>query len=62
MKWRVSSRTSGNGGTCVEVGRIPRSNVIATRDTKDRSGPQLRFSTEEYREFLERIKKGELDL
>lgn len=46
----------------MEVGRIPRSNVIATRDTKDRSGPQLRFSTEEYRKFLERIKKGELDL
>ena len=40
--WRKSSRSSGNGGNCVEVGQANRD--VAVRDTKDRQGPVLAFT------------------
>jgi hypothetical protein len=36
--------------------------VIAVRDSKDPDGPKLFFSVSAWREFLDRIKAGELDL
>ena len=54
-RWRKSSY-SGNGGNCVEVGDAAR--VILVRDTKDRSGPVLRFSPAVWRRFADQVKAG----
>lgn len=55
LRWRKSSY-SGNGGDCVEVGDVAR--VIIVRDTKDRSGPVLRFSPAVWRRFADQVKTG----
>jgi Domain of unknown function (DUF397) len=55
LRWRKSS-FSGNGGDCVEVGDAAR--VIIVRDTKDRSGPVLRFSPAVWRRFADQVKTG----
>ncbi|MGW4407159.1 DUF397 domain-containing protein [Nonomuraea sp. NPDC004702] len=58
--WRKSSRSGGNGGNCVEVAtNIP--GIIAVRDSKDRSGPVLRFAPAEWRAFLDGVRDGEFD-
>lgn len=57
MKWFKSSYSSGTGGNCVEVARnIP--GMVAVRDSKDRHGPILRFTADEWRRLTERIKSG----
>ena len=53
--WRKPSRSSGNGGNCVEVGQANRD--VAVRDTKDRSGPVLRFAPDAWRRFAEQVKE-----
>lgn len=51
--WRTSSRSSGNGGDCVEVAdNLP--GVVAVRDSKDRTGPVLTFSPTAWRTFVTR--------
>jgi len=55
LRWRKSS-FSGNGGDCVEVGDASR--VVIVRDTKDRSGPVLRFSPAVWRRFADQVKTG----
>ncbi|GAA1275583.1 hypothetical protein GCM10009665_73380 [Kitasatospora nipponensis] len=40
--WRRSTHSGGNGN-CVEVA-VPAPATVAVRDSKDPSGPQLRFS------------------
>jgi hypothetical protein len=62
MKWQKSSRSTSNGGACVEIGRALGSKRIAARDSKDRGGPQLRFAAEKWREFLNGVKDGRFDL
>ena len=52
-RWRKSSY-SGNGGDCVEVGQAAR--AMAVRDTKDRTGPVLRFTPAAWRKFAHRVK------
>lgn len=37
--WRKSSRSSSNGGNCVEVARV--GDAVAVRDSKDPNGPKL---------------------
>ncbi|TYK49379.1 DUF397 domain-containing protein [Actinomadura decatromicini] len=37
--WRKSSRSSNNGGNCVEVARL--GDTVAIRDSKDPEGPKL---------------------
>jgi hypothetical protein len=55
LRWRKSS-FSGNGGDCLEVGGAAR--VVVVRDTKDRSGPVLRFSPAVWRRFADQVKTG----
>ncbi|WP_433245609.1 DUF397 domain-containing protein [Actinomadura nitritigenes] len=37
--WRKASRSSNNGGNCVEVARIK--DTVAIRDSRDPGGPAL---------------------
>lgn len=56
-KWHKSTR-SGASGDCVEVAdNLPE--VVAVRDSKDRSGPVLTFSRSEWLAFVEGVKAGE---
>ncbi|MFG2061273.1 DUF397 domain-containing protein [Micromonospora sp. NPDC048871] len=50
-RWRTSSRSSTNGGACVEVAdNLP--GVIGVRDSKDPTGPALTFNPAAWRAFL----------
>jgi hypothetical protein len=58
--WRTSSYSS-NGVSCVEVAsNLP--GVVAVRDTKDRQGPALVFSSDEWAAFVSDIRSGEFEL
>jgi hypothetical protein len=60
-KWRKASRSGNNGGNCVEVAsNLP--GVVAVRDSKDRSGPNLAVPDQAWSEFVQGIKQGEFDL
>ncbi|MCW3839463.1 DUF397 domain-containing protein [Micromonospora yasonensis] len=53
-RWRKSSRSSGNGGACVEVAdNLP--GVVAVRDSKDPTGPTLTFTPTAWRAFVTQI-------
>jgi hypothetical protein len=55
----VKATASNADGTCVEMRRY--NDVIEVRDTKDRSGPVLRFTTAEFAAWLDGAAKGEFD-
>ena len=57
-EWIKASR-SGQEGSCVEQRRV--AEVIEVRDTKDRSGPVLRFTPAEFAAWLDGAKRGEFD-
>lgn len=48
--WRKSSRSSDNGGACVEVACGDR--AVGVRDSKDKNGPVLVFTRREWATFL----------
>ncbi|MFG1799706.1 DUF397 domain-containing protein [Micromonospora carbonacea] len=51
-RWRTSTRSSGNGGDCVEVAdNLP--GVVLVRDSKDRAGATLTFAPAAWRGFVE---------
>ena len=50
--WRTSSTC--DGGACAEVGQGP--GTVAVRDTQDRSGPVLKFRSQEWVAFTARLK------
>lgn len=52
--WRVASYTGASGGNCVEVGGADR--AILVRDTKDRDGEMLKFSTATWQSFANSLK------
>ncbi|MBT2226962.1 DUF397 domain-containing protein [Nonomuraea sp. NEAU-A123] len=57
--WRKSSRSSGNGGQCVEVAmNLP--GVVAVRDSKDPNGPKLLFTPTDWKTFVNSLKAGDL--
>ncbi|GAA0846092.1 DUF397 domain-containing protein [Streptosporangium amethystogenes subsp. fukuiense] len=58
--WRKSSRSSDNGGQCVEVAaNLPE--VIAVRDSKDPDGPKLLLTPTGWATFIHGIKTGDFD-
>jgi len=60
-KWHKSSRSSANGGDCVEVAsNLP--GFIAVRDSKTPNGPILLFPRTGWKAFLDGVKTGEFDL
>jgi hypothetical protein len=53
-QWRKSSRSSGNGGNCVEVADNL-SGVVGVRDSKDPTGPALVFEPAAWRAFVAQV-------
>jgi len=58
-EWYKSTFSDGQG-SCVEVRASADS--VAVRDTKDRGGPSLGFTPDEWRAFIAGAKAGEFDL
>ncbi|MGJ6967467.1 DUF397 domain-containing protein [Streptosporangium sp. G11] len=58
--WRKSTRSGGNGGSCVEVASLTAGRV-GVRDSKNRSGPALIFTSTEWHAFIGGIKSGKFD-
>jgi hypothetical protein len=55
------STHSNTGGNCVEVCTgMP--DVVAIRDSKDPTGPALTFAPDQWRTFVQGIKRGEFSL
>ncbi|SEG70436.1 protein of unknown function [Thermomonospora echinospora] len=52
--WRKSSRSTNNGGDCVELASL--TGVVAVRDSKDPSGPVLAFARREWGSLLRSLK------
>lgn len=59
MKWHKSSRSSANGGNCVELARMPR--TVAARDSKAPDNGMLEFSPDAFGLLLADIKSGKYD-
>jgi hypothetical protein len=59
-EWRKASRSSSNGGNCVEVARNLRG-AVAIRDSKNPEGPGLVFSPADWQRFTASIKAGRHD-
>ncbi|WP_406312697.1 DUF397 domain-containing protein [Streptosporangium sp. NBC_01639] len=58
--WRKSSRSSDNGGQCIEVAsNLP--GAVAVRDSKNPDGPALLFTPAEWRSFVGGIRAGDFD-
>lgn len=55
--WRKSNLS--NDGNCVEVAYVP--DQVGVRDTKNRDGDMLTFSTNSWRVFLDGVRAGEFD-
>lgn len=54
-QWRKSTRSSGNGGDCVEVAdNLP--GIVGVRDSKDPAGPALTFDSMAWRAFVDLAK------
>ncbi|SNR27579.1 DUF397 domain-containing protein [Actinomadura mexicana] len=54
--WRKSSRSSSNGGNCVELARM--NDTVAIRDSKDPDGPKLLITPQALRHLGEAIKNA----
>jgi hypothetical protein len=60
--WRKSSRSSEQGGQCVEVAALWRpEQAIGLRDSKNPAGPVLAFTPSEWNAFVARVKTGTVD-
>jgi len=59
-RWFKSSFSGPNGNACVEIAVLP--DGIAVRDSKDPSGPMLRFTVQEWSAFLAGVRANEFDL
>jgi hypothetical protein len=56
-RWRKSSHSDGNGGSCVEVADgYP--GVQPVRDSKDPEGPALVFTAASWSAFVADVKAG----
>ncbi|GAA2600800.1 DUF397 domain-containing protein [Actinomadura fulvescens] len=56
VTWRKSSRSTSQGGECVELAEVP--SIIAVRDSTDPQGPVLTFGHDAFRRFMDGIKNA----
>lgn len=56
MRWRKASRSSNNGGACVEVASLP--DAIAVRDSKAPETGMLTFDPAHWATFMEKIRRS----
>jgi Domain of unknown function (DUF397) len=56
--WRKSSRSTTQGGACVEVASLPE--AIGVRDSKNPDAGNLTISPEAFGTLVRRVKRGEL--
>ncbi len=56
LAWFKSSYSGGEGGDCVEVAAS--SGAVHVRDSKDRTGPVLSFTADEWAAFVEFAARG----
>ncbi|GAA0572643.1 DUF397 domain-containing protein [Actinomadura livida] len=54
--WRKSSRSSNNGGDCVEVARI--SDTVAIRDSKNPHGAKLLLTPHDFKNLTRSLKNA----
>ncbi|SCG48062.1 DUF397 domain-containing protein [Micromonospora inositola] len=55
-RWRKSSRSSGNGGNCVEIAdNLP--GLVAVRDSKNPTDPALTFTPAAWRAFVAELRE-----
>ncbi|WP_410813019.1 DUF397 domain-containing protein [Micromonospora sp. 067-2] len=55
-QWRTSTRSGGNGGSCVEVAdNLP--GVVLVRDSKDRQGGTLHLTPGSWQSFVDLAKQ-----
>ena len=59
LSWRTSSFSAG-AGECVEL--AAEAPFVLARDSHDRSGPVLEFTSAQWRHLVDRIKAGETGL
>ena len=61
LAWRKATRSSSNGGNCVEVARnLP--GIVAVRDSKNPDGPKLVIPAAGWQAFTASVKAGQHDL
>jgi hypothetical protein len=56
VQWRKSSRSSGQGGACVEVAAL--APAVAVRDSKNADGPRLTLVPTAWQALTDHIKRG----
>lgn len=59
-RWSKSSRSSGNGGNCVETRAAPGYLAVRVRDSKHPEGPELVVDPTAWSAFTEAVKIGRL--
>jgi len=52
--------TASGGGGCVEVASLG-NGIVGMRDSKDRGGPILTYTTHEFSAFVMGVRQGEFD-
>ncbi|HXA62693.1 MAG TPA: DUF397 domain-containing protein [Streptosporangiaceae bacterium] len=57
--WRKSSRSTTQGGECVEVADL--SGAVGVRDSKNPAGGNLSLSGRRFASLVSRVKRNELD-
>ncbi|GGQ08078.1 hypothetical protein GCM10010187_25220 [Actinomadura coerulea] len=59
--WRKSSKSATSDNTsCVEVAALPYN--IGLRDSTDPQGPKIAIPSAAFRDLLDTVKRGELDM
>ena len=55
LVWRKSRHSGSEAGNCVEVASLP-DGGCAVRDSKDKEGPTLRLTAEQWRHLTSRLR------
>lgn len=58
LVWIKAKKSSGSGGNCVEVAKLPNGGR-AIRDSKNPDGGMLRVTNHEWKDFLSKLTASE---